>query len=70
MKAKIEIKMDNAAFTNSAYPEEHESQKTAAFYELATILEELAMRARFCNESIQAKDTNGNTVGYLEVSND
>jgi hypothetical protein len=28
------------------------------------------MRARFCNESIPAKDTNGNTVGYLEVSND
>jgi hypothetical protein len=71
MKAKIEIKMNNSAFTNYALGvdglEDKEAQQTAAYYELAHILEELSMKARFCNDSIRAIDSNGNTVGYLTV---
>ena len=70
MRATLEIKMDNAAFTNSDLPENKEAQQTAAYYELAHILEELATKARFCNDSIRAIDTNGNTVGYLTVESD
>lgn len=64
MKAKIEIKMDNAAF--GAEPRLDE----AAYFELAHILEELAMRVRFCKDYIPIADSNGNTVGRLEVSHD
>ena len=67
MRATLEIKMDNAAFTNSEELHDKEAQETAAYYELAHILEELSTKARFCNDSIRAIDSNGNTVGYLTV---
>jgi hypothetical protein len=68
-EATLTIKMGNAAFTNSAYPEGHEAQRTTAAYELSHILEELAMKIimRTSSDCIRAVDSNGNTVGYLTI---
>ena len=56
--------MDNAAFGAEPHLDE------AAYFELAHILEEVAMRVRFCKDYIPIADSNGNTVGRLEVTHD
>jgi hypothetical protein len=63
MKCKIQIKMDNAAFTDDGL----------YHYELARILRELADKVSHEGDSLISIDTislldiNGNRVGQLEI---
>ena len=67
MKAKIEINMDNEAFTDETYPDRaKQTQLSWLFRNLAKRIEE----DPYFMGGINLQDVNGNTVGRLEIVED